>query len=461
MYRPPFILGFITCLLSLSACVDIPDLGRARVALSEGRIDAARTDLSALAKQHIPEAQFALAELTASSPDPQELQQSIYWYRQAAPTFSRANAQLGKVLIRAQPLGNQSLLEAEQLLYQALENGDQTALPYLAELYLAQPALWPSSKLETLIARGKQQNVSYAYLAEIKLLRANDRYRQQLDYIEKTCSSFLETMSDCWTELLEVHLTRNDHKKQDELLSLARAKFQREELGPEIIDQLARALNKPKYAVPQPKIAKELWTLIAPVYPAAYSKLAKVQLKNPYLGSTEYLISMLEQAIKFNQIEAHLIYGEMLLLGKTLPADPKNAQLHLSKASSSFPKAEYLLGKLYKEGLLGEADPHKAQLHLLNAARRGQPEADLLLASLYSEFKGVKPNLEYAWMFAALAAENGHPAGTELFIALDKKLTDKISRQIAQRNIGIEKKYRLGLFHPATLNAHLTSEITR
>lgn len=460
MYRASLKMSFMACCLVLNACVEIPDLGRAHIALSEGNIDAARKDLSALAERNIPEAQLALAELALNSNDPRELDQSIRWFRQAASKNIRANRQLAKLLIKLQPQGNRSLLEAEKLLRSALRAGDQEAILPLVDLYLFNEHLWPHADPVALIKQGKQQNAPFAYLAEINLFRVRGQYITQLDQIEKNCKSILEKMPACWKELLEVNLVRNDQTKQNELIALATKKLQQKTLDPLVMDQMANVLATSRYAEPQPKAAKAVWELISPVYPAAYTKLARLYLKHPYLGNTTDLQNVLELAIQSNQMEAHLIYGKLLFDGKVLAADPKKAEILLSKASPFFPKAEYLLGKMYQEGLLGEADPHKAMYFLLNAARRGRPEADLALTSLYSERKGVKPNLEYAWMFSSLAAEAGNSGAIELHTTLDKKLTAKISRQNAMKYKDREKNYRLST-HRTLINQQSVSKTTR
>jgi alginate biosynthesis protein AlgK len=104
--------------------------------------------------------------------------------------------------------------------------------------------------------------------------------------------------------------------------------------------------------------------------------------------------------------------------GTRVVADPQKAERYLQDAAATQPAAHYYLGRLYKRGELGTAEPQRAAEHLLTAARGGYARADYLLAQLFSDNRGVKPNRVNAAVFASLAAGNGVAEAAPLLATL-------------------------------------------
>lgn len=429
--------------LLLVAC-QVADVGLGRQLLAQGNKDAALLNFQTLAEKNIPEAQVAVGNLQALSHNKREQASAVQWYRKAAPHSERAKTQLGKLLARTKPKGDASLIEAEHLLKSALERGDNSALPPLMQLYVSYGYLWPGVQPDHYIAKAKAIGMPQAYIAEIELFRRRGQYQQHWIDIEKTCQTLLAVQPACYAELVAVQRSQKKLLAIEQTVAATKTAFTLNQIDALSVDRVARALVSPEYPIPQPQMAKSLLELIVPTYPDAWLSLARLQVQFSFLGDADSLQKILDKAIANGSIDAHLIYGDLLMTGKVFPMNPSEAYRHLSVAAPYLPKAEYLLGSIYKEGLLGEAEPSKAFPLLLSAARRGASQADLALARMFSESKGVKPQLEYAWAFASLANEKQHPGAPVLLSDLNARLP--ASRLLAANTYYLrEKSYRSAL----------------
>ena len=418
----------------LTSCVQIPDISLGNQALAQGKRKEALWHFQQLAEKGIPEVQSA-------SRDKQEQAIALYWYRQAALKIVHAQTQLGKMLVRTQPNGNASLIEAEKLFKTALAAADNKALPALMQLYVEHQALWPHVKPETYIAQAKAQGLSQASMAQIELYRLRGQYSSHLVEIEKTCQSLLAVEPMCYAELVTVQCLQGNISAVNKTVKATQAAFKKHQIEALSVDKVARALVDASNPNPQPLLAKSLLEMIAPTYPVAWRSLAQLQVQFPFLGDAATLKTTIDTAIATGNMEAHLLYGSLLMKGKVFPTNPNEAQHHLSIAAPYLPKAEYLLGLIYKEGLLGEAEPRKAFDLLLSAARRGSSQADMVLAHMYSDAKGVRPQLGSAWVFASLALEQQH-AGADLLLASLNARLPPLAKQKAIAQLATEKAYR-------------------
>ena len=92
------------------------------------------------------------------------------------------------------------------------------------------------------------------------------------------------------------------------------------------------------------------------------------------------------------------------------------------KAAASEPQANYYLGQIYRRGFLGKVYPQKAADHLLIAARAGSASADMALAQLWSQGRGVRPNRVNAYVFGSLAQRQQIPQAGDLMSELQPQL---------------------------------------
>jgi alginate biosynthesis protein AlgK len=180
---------------------------------------------------------------------------------------------------------------------------------------------------------------------------------------------------------------------------------------------------------------------IAPSYPAAWVSLARLLYDYPALGDIEQMQAYLEQGRAAALPRAELLLGRLYYEGKLLPQDPHKAEEHLRKAAPSEPSANYFLGQIYLRGYLGDIYPQQALDHLLSAARGGQINADFALAQMFSQGKGIQPDMANAYVFSQLALPKDTPAATELANEINQRLAPT-ERLKAERMLREERQLR-------------------
>ena len=191
---------------------------------------------------------------------------------------------------------------------------------------------------------------------------------------------------------------------------------------PERVESVAQVLADADLGKPDPQTAQALLGELAPTYPAAWVDLAKLQYDYPELGDVEQMLDYLKKAQDAAQPRAELLLGRLYYDGKWMPQDPQKAEQHLLKAAASEPQAHYYLGQIYRRGFLGKVYPQKAADHLLIAARAGQASADMALAQLWSQGRGVQPNRVNAYVFGTLAQRQQIPQAGDLMSELQPQL---------------------------------------
>ncbi|MNO65879.1 Sel1 repeat protein [compost metagenome] len=144
------------------------------------------------------------------------------------------------------------------------------------------------------------------------------------------------------------------------------------------------------------------------------------------------MLDYLKKGQEAAQPRADLLLGRLNYDGKWMPQDPQKAEQHLLKAATSEPQAHYYLGQIYRRGFLGRVYPQKAVDHLLIAARAGQASADLALAQLFSQGRGIRPDPVNAWVFGQLAQRQQVPAASDLLTQLEPQLQSAQRAQAAQ-----------------------------
>lgn len=122
-------------------------------------------------------------------------------------------------------------------------------------------------------------------------------------------------------------------------------------------------------------------------------------------------------------------------------AGPRKAERHLLKAAASEPQANYYLGQIYRRGFLGKVYPQKAVDHLILAARAGQASADMALAQLWSQGRGIQPNRVNAYVFGQLAVQQQVPQASDLLGQIEAQLPPA-ERSQAQQLLKREQQSR-------------------
>ena len=194
---------------------------------------------------------------------------------------------------------------------------------------------------------------------------------------------------------------------------------------------------------PQVATANELYQLLTPDYVPAMTGRARLIMDNTYLADAEEVVKLLEASRAAGDLKASLVLARVYERGNLVPLDAEKAVQYAEEARGQYPSADYLLGRIYKRGYLGEPDPYKARDHLLKAARRGFPKADYLLAEMFWEGRGIEVNKEYAWAFALLAFDGGVERAKDLMLEMVPKMPRLLENQaekLANRELAARRR---------------------
>ncbi|MCY1394505.1 Alginate biosynthesis protein AlgK [compost metagenome] len=415
-----------------AGCAGLPDERLAREAMERGDVTTAQANYQALAAMGYADSQIGLAEIQAANGDAGAQARAEKLYRAAAESSPRARARLGKWLAVKPGATDAEHREAEQLLSRAFNEGVDSALVPLIVLYLQYPQAWPEVNPQQRIDQWRAQGLPQADLAQIVLYRTQGTYAQHLGEIEQVCQRWLTRMDVCWMELATVYRMQGNADKQKAHVEALKAGWKAGKVSPERVESVALVLADADLGNADPQAAQALLTELAPQYPAAWVDLARLQYDNPDLGDLEQMLDYLKKGQEAAQPRADLLLGRLNYDGKWMPQDPQKAEQHLLKAATSEPQAHYYLGQIYRRGFLGQVYPQKAVDHLLIAARAGQASADLALAQLFSQGRGIRPDPVNAWVFGQLAQRQQVPAASDLLTQLEPQLQSAQRAQAAQ-----------------------------
>lgn len=414
----------------LSGCMSLPDLQLAKQAKNAGDLATAQANFQVLAAQGYVDAEIGLADILVRSASVEQQEQGAALYRGALGRSPVAAVRLGKWLANKPQPTPQERVEAERLLRQGLNEGDNSVLLPLVQLQLLDPQRMASGEIDQELAQWQAQGIGEAQLGKILLYRARGDYAQHLGEIQKTCEAWLAQVSECYAELAAIYQQQADSAALEALLVRLREAYQAGAVLPDRLQAVAKVLADPANGEPDPQAAKALFELIAPVHADAWVSLAELTQNYPELGSAAEIQAYLEQGVAAGSSRAAMTLGQHYMKGQILPGDPQAAEKYLLQALPQEPKAHFFLGKLYSEGSLGDIDPDKALEHLLIAARSGNPSADVALAQLFGAGKGIRINAVYAYTFATLAKQQGAPQGQALMERLAPRLQAQDYRQV-------------------------------
>ncbi|MCO8168129.1 alginate biosynthesis TPR repeat lipoprotein AlgK [Pseudomonas sp. 21LCFQ02] len=423
--------------VTLAGCAGLPDQRLANEAMQNGDTALAERNYRQLAELGYSDAQVGLADIQVASGDPARLKEAEATYRAAAATSPRAQSRLGRLLAAKPDATDAERKEAQGLLQKAFASGESGSLLALAMLYLQYPHSFPEVNAQQQISQWRSMGYAEAGLAQIVLYRTQGTYEQHLDEVESICKQALASTDMCYVELATVYQTRGQADQQKALLDQLRSAYSAGRVDAQRVDSVARVLGDAQVGSPDPQTAQQLLEGIAPGYPVSWVTLAKLLYDFPELGDVDKMMEYLDNGRAADQPRAELLLGRLYYEGKWVPADAKKAEQHLSKASASELSAHYYLGQLYRRGYLGQVYPQKAVDELLLAARGGQASADFALAQLFSQGRGIKPDLVNAWVFSQLAkTHNPTPQADELAQQINPQLSPAqlaAAQQLLQR----------------------------
>lgn len=138
--------------------------------------------------------------------------------------------------------------------------------------------------------------------------------------------------------------------------------------------------------------------------------IRRYTLMLPAEGPEDETLAMEQHLQKLAQggdARASMLLGRLYLHSPRRPTETAKAMAYFAAAKGNA-EAAFWLGQIYLSGRLGDATAQHVQHGidlLVSAARGGYPKADAELAETFALGKGVKPNPQYAWVFASLAME--------------------------------------------------------
>ncbi|MET1076841.1 MAG: alginate biosynthesis protein AlgK [Pseudomonas sp.] len=421
--------------LGLGGCAGLPDQQLAQQALKNGDTVTAERHYRQLAELGYADAQVGLADLQVASGDAEQLRLAEQTYRQALDNSPRAKARLGKLLAGKPTATDAERIEAEGLLREAFEHGEQGALVPLATLYLNHARLFAGVDLESRLKQWRQAGFTQVDLVQIQLYRSQGSYDQHLAEIEQICVQALPRNDACYLELATVYQKGERGDDQAALLERLKSAYAGGSVPASRVEDVALVLANAELGKTDETTAQALLEEIAPAYPAAWVSLARLLYEYPALGSVEKIMEYLEAGKAAAVPRAELLLGKLHYEGKLVPRDPQKAEQHLLQAALSESSAHYYLGQIYLRGYLGQIAPDKAVEHLLVAARAGQASADFALAQLFSQGKGFQVNRVNAYVFSQLAVHTATaplPERQALAQAIDAQLQPQERPQALQ-----------------------------
>jgi alginate biosynthesis protein AlgK len=410
----------------LGACAGLPDVGRGRAALARGDREAAERNFKPLAEEGFLDAQVQLAKVHSKAETPQELQEAAFWYESVLERDPSVALQLARVLLK---LGDvQSMTRAEALLHAADARGDARALAALIEVYTNFPELDTGKSAPALVERASALQSPEAEGAVIHWYRQHATEPRYATALVERCTKARDRIPECYIDLARADRASGQKAALKEMLATAMARYKSGDLPPEVMERLGWALVADDVAgEAYPDSAYEVIKAVGENSPQAKVRLARLLVEYPYvdpLGKPEQLLlSVVDK--NGGDADAALGLGRLYMNGVTVPVDFDKAVKYLEQASLTLPAAHYYLGRIFRKGQLGKPDPVRAAEHFLLAARGGYANADVALAQLYSDNRGVRPNLANAYVFASIAASAAVPDGKELLNQLQPSMSRK------------------------------------
>ena len=416
--------GLAACaLLAALACAalppepDLPDLRRGQKAAAAGDVAGAERDLVPLAQMGYPAAQVALAGLYGQAEDPATLAKAVHWYRIAAQNDPKVAVPLARVLLKLDDPA--TFAEAGNVLRAADRKGDPRALAALLEFYTDHPERDTAREIGALVARAEKQKGPETEAALIRWYRHNLADERAARALAQRCARAKARVPECYVDLARHYRSSNEPRALAALAAEAPKRHASGALPAPVLERMAWSLvSESVPGEPRPDLAYPLLKRMMQGSKTALVRVARLQVEYPHLDPGSNPERLLQDALAQGSAEAALALGRLYMNGTRVVADPQKAERYLLDAAATEPAAHYFLGRLYKRGELGVADPPRAAEHLLTAARGGYARADYLLAQLFSDNRGVKPNRVNAAVFASLAAGNGVAEAAPLLATL-------------------------------------------
>lgn len=430
----------LLCVALVSGCA-VPDLKRGKAEVDAGDMASAERDLKPLSQMGYDDAKLQLARVYAKSNDPEALQDAIALYRELLVKDPGVAVPLAKTLMAD---GNEVALDqALEMLLAAERRGDESAAPALLSFYADHPERDTGHRAPALAEKVARLKGPDAEAAVVKFDRRNaladPRYAREL---VNRCEKARDRLPECYVDLGRYYRASGSDKKLRALCNSAMGRAGAGSMPDEVLGRLGWALvsdDIPGKSLPE--VAHPMLQRAAAHSSLGAVRLARLLIEYPYLDPNASPEQLLLKAANQGQPEAQLALGRLYMDGKLAPADPRKAVKYFELAAPQLPAAHYYLGRIYKRGHLGDTDVVLAARHFLTAARAGYARADYELARMFSDNRGVRPDLASAFVFASLAAGKDVPNAADVLQQIRAQMKPG-QMQNAQRTLRMEVAVR-------------------
>ena len=407
--------SLIATALILTGC-ELPDYQRGQQALAKGDLAEAKRNLSPLAKLGSIEAQIAMGDIASSDTSPNKDKIAEKYYLDALDSGSqKANARLAKLYKNeAESAGVEDARNAIFQIKAALKNGDDSVLPILAEITAKYPELKLENYTRFYIDQFKEKKSLNAVYAEVLWWTLAGKSVEHQKEIEAICAQIGPDESGCYRARVTLYQATKDEEKELAAIAQIGSEYQAKRISEEELVRFSKWLAHKDRAIPRPKSALELLGKIIPASADVQVQIAKIELQSNTGNKTlDDVVKKLTALVEAGNASAVEVLAEMYLEGEGVTPDPWHAERLLNRGENKTPYQHYLLGLIYRDGYLGRPDPKLALDHLLKAARQGVRRADIALARMFWEAKGIRRNKTYAYSFASIAQGSGSNGATD------------------------------------------------
>lgn len=415
----------------------LPDLARGLAAVQRGDAAAAEADLLPLAEQGYLQAQAALGRLYAAQGTPESMAKAVSMLRAAAKKDPGLRVPLARTLLHAGALAEPT--EIDRLLNSAASDGDPAAPALQLRLYREFPQLVDPARAAQLAQRVSTSERVEDRAEAVAWYRANSLQPAYAQTLAKLCEKDRGVIEECYVDLARHFRAVKDTDALAKLNKEALDRFEQKRLSADTLERIARSLSADDLpGTPMPAVAYAMLGKIKEPSPAAVARKARLLMADPNLDPKADAVALLKAAHAQGSVEAALYLGRLYFDDRNPVADPVQAERLLAEAAPILPAAHIYLGRMFERGVNGQMDARRALTHYLLAARAGEPIADLALARMYWNSRGVKVNPVYAYAFTRLAVHQGLPGAAEFLATLRPSLTAEDvanGEQLAKREL--------------------------
>lgn len=403
----------LACALACPEAIATPDLARGLAALERGELPAAEANLLPLAEQGYPEAQLALGRLYAGQDTPASAAKAVRWFRAVATKDPSMRVPLARMLMRVG--GTAELAEVDRLLKAAVKDQDSAALPMQLRLYREFPGIGDPARGPQLAQQVSTSNRVEDRAEAIAWYRDNAVQPAYAQALVKLCEQDRKEIEECYPDLARHFRAAGEPAAQTKLHKEALERFEQSQISARTLERIARVLSADDLpGAPSPAVAYALLKKLKEPSPEALARKARLVLADPNLDPKAEPVAWLKIAYDHGSMEAALQLGRIYLDERSPDVDPLEAERLFAQAAQTLPAAHFYLGRMLERGHRGQTNMQRAHSHYLLAARAGYSRADLALAQMYWNNRGVKVDAVSAYAFSRIAMDLGVVGAPEL-----------------------------------------------